>query len=168
MTYETAILISQYASRGVLVDSNILLLYFVGMVRRDRISQFPRTEHFTSKDFDLLITFLSEFTTVATTPNILTEVSSFINKLGEPDRSSCYEIFALQVSALSESYIPSQDIASTDWFFSVYGLSDCTMASLAKSNQYLVLTDDLKMASFLHLQEVDTINFNDLRLIIQF
>ncbi len=157
----------QYASKGILVDSNILLLYFVGMVRRERISQFPRTEQFTDRDFDLLITFLSDFKTVATTPNILTEVSSFINKLGEPDRSSCYELFAIELPSLSESYVPSQSIASTHWSFSTYGLTDCSMANLAKAHQYLVLTDDLKVASFLRLQGIDTINFNDLRLVIQ-
>lgn len=167
MIYETANLINQYRSKGILVDSNILLLYFVGMVRQERISQFPRTEQFTGRDFDLLLTFLSDFTTVATTPNILTEVSSFINKLGEPDRSSCYEIFAIEIPRLSESYVPSQDIASTHWSFSTYGLTDCSMANLAKKRQYLVLTDDLKVASFLHFQEVDTINFNDLRLLSQ-
>ena len=163
MTYETLALISQYTSKGILVDTNILLLYFVGMIRRARISRFNRTEQFTPQDYDLLIALLADFATVATTPNILTEVSSFINKLGEPDRTSCYINFAIEISALQESYVPSRNVVSTDWVFPTYGLTDCGIAEAAKDNQYLVLTDDLKVVSFLRLQGVSTINFNDLR-----
>lgn len=90
MTPDTFALINRYTSKGILVDTNILLLYFVGGIRRSRISQFNRTKQFNTKDYDLLIALLSDFRTVATTPNILTEVSSFIDKLGEPDRASCY------------------------------------------------------------------------------
>lgn len=167
MTREIFELIRQYARRGVLVDTNILLLYFVGMVRQERIAQFGRTEQFTPKDFDLLLTFLSNFSTVATTPGILTEVSSFINQLREPDRSACYAILALEISALQESYIPSQNVVSTDWYFAEFGLTDCGIAEVAKRHQYLVLTEDSKVANFLRLQQIDVISFKDLRLIVQ-
>ena len=144
MTYETLALISQYTSKGILVDTNILLLYFVGAIRRERISRFSRTEQFTPQDYDLLIALLADFRTVATTPNVLTEVSSFINKLAEPDRTSCYVNFALKIPALQETYVPSRDVVSTDWIFPTYGLTDCGVADTAKNSQYLVLTDDLK------------------------
>lgn len=167
MIYEISNLISQYKSKGILVDTNILLLYFVGTIRRTRISQFGRTAIFTPQDFDLLILFLSDFATVATTQSILTEVSSFINKLGEPDRTDCYNLLAIEISSLQESCIPSQDIASTEWPFAVFGLTDCGIVEAAKRHQYLVLTDDLKVANFLRSEDIDTINFNDLRLIAQ-
>lgn len=93
----------------------------------------------------------------------MTEVSSFIDKLGEPDQTSCYINFAIEIPALQEMYIPSRDVASTDWVFSTYGVTDCGIAEAAKNNQYLVLTDDFKAANLLRVQGVDTINFNDLR-----
>lgn len=65
--------------------------------------------------------------------------------------------------SLQESYIPSQDVALIDWTFPTYGLTDCGMVETARRNEYLVLTDNLKIATFLYLQNVDTINFNDLR-----
>ncbi|MEL7352962.1 MAG: PIN domain-containing protein [Cyanobacteria bacterium P01_A01_bin.116] len=165
MIYETIALINQYVSKGIVVDSNILLLYFVGLVKRSRVSQFPRTEHFTPQDFDLLVTFLSDFKSIATTPNILSEVSSFINKLREPDRSFCYEFFAVEIPSFHEIYVPSKTVASGHWSFKTYGLTDCGLSALAKQKQYLVLTDDLRFANFLHHQKIDTINFKDLRLI---
>ena len=91
-------LVNRYATKGVLVDTNILLLYFVGTVNRDRIERFKRTKTFTTNDYDVLVRLLSIFQKIVTTPNILTEVSNFINQLGEPERSRCYSIFCQRSS----------------------------------------------------------------------
>jgi len=155
-------IIRRYSSRGVLIDTNILLLYFVGASNRSRIGKFKRTKQFTAEDYDLLISFMAQFQTVATMPNILTEVSSLINQLGEPDRSDCYILFANEVSLFQEAYIRSQEIASADWSFPKYGLTDCGIAKIAP-NQYLVLTDDLKLTRYLNSLRIDTLNFNNLK-----
>lgn len=42
---------ARYRQKGILVDTNILLLWFVGAVNRDRISQFKRTQKFSPEDF---------------------------------------------------------------------------------------------------------------------
>ncbi|MEM6599222.1 MAG: hypothetical protein AAF635_13855, partial [Cyanobacteria bacterium P01_C01_bin.69] len=101
-----------------------------------------------------------------TTPNILTEVNSFINQLGEPDRTSCYALFALELPSLQESYIPSQEIAVPEWYFPIFGLTDCGIAEVAKRSEYLVLTDDSKVADFLRAQQIDIVSFDDLRALV--
>lgn len=152
----------QYASKGILVDTNILLLFFVGMLSKQRIVRFKRTEQFTADDYDLLVDTLNRFESIVTTPNVLTEVNSLINQLGEPDRSVCYRIFANKVKTLQEFYLPSQDVVSSDWGFLRYGLTDKGISTLARS-QYLVLTDDLRLSAYLYGQGIDVINFNNLR-----
>lgn len=159
---ETQRLIRQYAPKGIIVDTNVLLLYFVGTLSRQRISQFKRTDQFSETDYDLLTKRLVNFRSVVATPNILTEVSSLINQLGEPERSACYRIFASKIDSLQEFYLPSREVASLDWPFWKYGLTDCGIAVLAQG-QYLVLTDDLKAAIYLYGRGIDTINFNNLR-----
>lgn len=154
--------IIRYASKGILIDTNILLLYFIGRLNRYRIEKFKRTKRFTAKDYDILIDFIGRFNTVITTPNILTEVSSMINQLGEPERSECYVIFANEIGFLQENYVPSQSIASTHWSFQKYGLTDSGIAS-ASPGQYLVLTDDFDLARYLNSLNIDTLNFNNLR-----
>ncbi|PZO17256.1 MAG: hypothetical protein DCF25_11410 [Leptolyngbya foveolarum] len=151
-------LLRRYFSKGILVDTNILLLLFVGELGRERITKFGRTEQFTPNDYDILIDLLQRFTVIATTPNILTEVNSLLNKLGEPAR----EVFAKGLVLLEETYIPSREIASLDWSFLKYGLTDCGIAEAAQ-NKYLVLTDDLKVAVYFNQRGIDTINFNNLR-----
>ncbi|MEX0270455.1 PIN domain-containing protein [Leptolyngbyaceae cyanobacterium UHCC 1019] len=155
-------LFSQYQQKGVLVDTNILLLYFVGMTNRERIARFNRTQNFLPDDYDTLVRILSYFSKIITTPNILTEVNSLANQLGEPERTQCFTIFAQGISIFKECYLESKAVAS-DQNFPRFGLTDCSILSFAR-NQYLVLTDDLKLANHLQEQGIDTVNFNNIRI----
>ncbi len=154
-------LFARYRQKGILIDTNILLLFFVGTVNRERISKFKRTEQFVPEDYDLLVQILNYFQKIVTTPNILTEVNSLANQLGEPERSQCFTIFADGISKLEESYMTSKAIAINERF-TKFGLTDCGISNLAK-NRYLVLTDDLKLAVYLQKEAIDTINFNNIR-----
>lgn len=161
-------LISKYASKGILVDTNILLVLFFGALGPDRIATHRGTEQFTAHDYALLNITLKQFSAIVTTPNILTEVNSFINKLTEPDRSRCYGFLATALrgeidhSPLLEIYAPSKNIASPDWPFAKYGLTDCGIAEVA-SDSYLVLTDDFKVTHYLNEKGIDTISFTNLK-----
>ena len=156
-------LFAKYRQKGILIDTNILLLYLVGSVNRARISKFNRTEKFTLEDYDILLEIISFFPTRVTTPNVLTEVNSLSNQLGEPERSTCLKIFAASMSLLDEQYIDSQTISQQTEFVR-FGLTDCGIIEVAR-NQYLVLTDDLKLAGHLLSQGIDTVNFNNLRIL---
>lgn len=161
MRNEVSSLFARYRQKGILIDTNILLLYFVGTTNRGRISRFNRTQQFVPEDYDLLLQILNYFQKVVTTPNILTEVNSLANQLGEPERSQCFTYFAYSISAWEEFYIQSRESATSVQFVK-FGLTDCGILNLAR-NQYLVLTDDLKLASYLQKEGIDTINFNNIR-----
>lgn len=161
MKDEISSLFARYQQKEILIDTNILLLYFVGTVNRERISRFKRTQQFVPENYDLLVQILDSFQKIVTTPNILTEVNSLANQLGEPERSRCFTIFAEGISKLEESYISSKAIATNERF-TKFGLTNFGISNLAK-NQYLVLTDDLKLAVYLQKEAIDTINFNNIR-----
>lgn len=91
----TISLLESYRQKGILVDTNILLLYFVGSVNPKRISQFKRTNQFNVDDFQLLVQILGYFQKIVTTPNILTEVSNLTGQLTEPEKSSCFNALAM-------------------------------------------------------------------------
>ncbi|WP_016952269.1 PIN domain-containing protein [Anabaena sp. PCC 7108] len=159
-------LISRYHQKGILIDTNILLLFLVGSVNKERITKFNRTQQFIPEDYELLLEFMGKFQKLVTTPNILTEVNSLANQLGEPERSQCFAIFARfvqNVDILNEHYIKSQEAVSADKFIK-FGLTDSGIFTLAQS-KYLVLTDDLKLANYLQNVEVDVINFNNIRVL---
>lgn len=155
---------SRFRQKGILIDTNILLLYFIGTVNPERISRFNRTQQFIPEDYELLLKILKFFQKVVTTPNVLTEVNSLANQLGEPERSQCFTIFAQfaqSVDFCNEHYIKSQNAVSAEKFVK-FGLTDCRILALAREN-YLVLTDDLKLANYLQSVEIDVINFNNIR-----
>lgn len=155
-------LFAQYRQKGILIDTNILLLYFVGSVNRERISKFNRTQQFTPEDYDILLGIINFFSKRVTTPNILTEVSSLSNQLGEPERSICSRLFSVNISLLDEHYISSTTTSRRTEFIR-FGLTDCGILEVAQ-NHYLVLTDDLKLSVHLQSQGIDVINFNNLRI----
>ena len=156
-------LLNAYRSKGVLVDSNLLLLYFVGLFDPSRISTFKRTASFSAGDFHLLNKLLGQFHRVVTTPNILTEVNSLSNQLPERAKETYYFVFSRVVTVLEEHYVRSAQ-AVTLPSFARFGLTDSAITELARS-QYLVLTDDLKLAIYLQTNGVDAINFNHLRVL---
>ena len=154
-------LLNRYRNKGILIDTDILLLLIVGSSNRKRISQFKRTQQFIPEDYDLLIKLIDLFPTIITTPNILTEVNSLTNQIGEPERSKCFAIFAQLISEIEECALSSQEIVKNNGFIK-FGLTDCGIIELSK-NQYLVLTDDFKLFNYLQNLEIDSINFNHLR-----
>jgi len=69
-------------------------------------------------------------------------------------------VFAQSLSIVSERYMESISVSKIPGFHA-YGLADIGIISLAK--QYLVLTDDLRLASFATDNGIDVINFNHIR-----
>jgi hypothetical protein len=68
-------LIAKHQAKGVLVDTNLLVLLLVGLVNKRRILDFKRTQNFTIEDFDLLSRLISWFGKLFTTPHVLSQVS---------------------------------------------------------------------------------------------
>jgi hypothetical protein len=54
-------LIKKHQAQGVLVDSNLLVLFLVGKVNKRRILDFKRTQNFTIEDFELLARLIVGF-----------------------------------------------------------------------------------------------------------
>ncbi len=155
-------LMQRYRSRGILVDTNILLLHFVGSFDRSLVARFKRTERFTIRDFSLLEGMLARFDRVVTTPNVLSEVNSLSNVLRGVARDGYFAEFARKIVTLHEEYVVSADVARHDCF-SRLGLTDSGILHLVK-DKYLVLTDDFRLYGILDKAGIDAVNFNHLRL----
>lgn len=76
-------LIRKHRSKGVLVDANLLVRFFVGSVNRRRIAGFKRTRQFTPADYDLLVALLRWFGNVIVTPHILGQASDLSDLSGD-------------------------------------------------------------------------------------
>ena len=153
--------IQQYRSREVLVDANLLLLYFVGALRPDLISSFNRTSAYRTEDFALLETIFTYFKKFATTPHILTEVSNLMGQCQEPLRSELRGYLARAIQPWGEPLISSRKLTQAAHFIK-FGLTDTAIAELA-GRSHLVLTDDHSLAGFLESRRAGVLRFANLR-----
>lgn len=154
-------LIQRYSRVGVIFDTNILLLYFVGTYNQDLIPKFKRTKIFTVEDYNLLVGLLGRVEKIITTPNILTEVSNLSGQLSENLKFDYFEKFATGIALLDEHYLSSDEISRMDEF-SKFGLTDAGILHIARGN-YLVITDDFRLSQYLQKIGVDALNFNHIR-----
>ncbi|MCB0211663.1 MAG: hypothetical protein KDJ52_20160 [Anaerolineae bacterium] len=154
-------LIQKYKTKGIIVDSNLLLFYLIGAIDLGRIKQFHRTKNFAEEDFTTLQNILQNFNTIVTTPNILTEVSNFLGQLKKDLHALYYRGFANSIDLLDERYVASNEVAKMPGFSWLH-LTDSGIVDLAK-NAYLVITVDAPLAVYLGRQGIDVINFNHIR-----
>lgn len=84
-------LLEKHRGRGVLVDSNLLVLFITGSVNRRRIQTSKRTSGFTDEDFDLLVRLIDHFGKLIATPHVLSQVSDLTDlKADELRRAACW------------------------------------------------------------------------------
>lgn len=154
-------LISQYSKSGVLVDTNLLLLYFIGGHAPHRIGS-KRLQTFALSDLEILRTVLASFSKIVTTPHVLSEVSNFIGQITPEEWiPSAFEHFARGIDLMEEKFTPIESIYNTQAFLN-HGVADAGIVSLAQT-PYLVLTDDLPLANRLESIGSGVLNFNHLR-----
>lgn len=154
-------LLERYRSKGLLIDTNLLLVYFVGCYNPSYIPKFKRTITFTIEDFDILERAFVFFSKIVTTPNILTEVNSFSNQLPEAIKTDYYAKAIEQIVSIEEHYKESSKVCALE-HFKKFGLTDSGIIDLVR-DKYLVLTDDFRLSNYLQAVNIDVINFNHIR-----
>ncbi len=160
MTNQLDLILAQHKNKTVILDTNILLVYLVGRVNPEQIEKFNRTNsRYCAEDFEVLDNLLSKFTKFATTPNILTEVSNLGGQLSGDVKVAFFNLLSIFIQETNEQYISSSEI-SKDMLFVKFGITDRGIFELVKTEKYLVITDDRKLAGNL---ENYSINFNNLR-----
>ncbi len=99
-------LIARYRKAGILVDTNLLLLLFMGNFQPARITTFKRTQQFVEEDFQLLMLLLGYFDKIITTPNILTEVSNLSGQLEGNLKLAYFLSMVNIIGGLEEEFTP--------------------------------------------------------------
>jgi hypothetical protein len=151
-------LIKKYERKGLLLDTVLAILLVVGGHDRKLIGRDKRLSQFIPEDFDALISFIKAFNKMITTPNVLTEINNLVGHLSASDFPFK---FAKYIELMDEYYVPSKKICNSELFRDV-GITDASLADLGK-DQYLILTDDLRLVGKLEKRSIDVINFNHIR-----
>ena len=161
-------LATQYRNRGLLLDTSPLLLLYLGLYAPEQIERFPRTrsEGFTRKDYEFILTFAGGFNRLITTPHILTEVSNFLGQLHGHVRDGCFEAFARHVTEVTtHEQLPTAEKLARKAEFVPFGITDTSIAEVA-AETYLVLTTDARLNTHLARQGIASLNYNNFRLLL--
>lgn len=161
MKHQLNSLISSYSRKGLFIDSNLLLLLYIGVINCDFIPKYKRTNKYLKEDHEILVRFLSAFNKIVTTPNVLTEVHNLANSLSGSYRDRFAEIFAKGIEVLKEEYIESSTLIRDGIFFK-FGLTDSGIYRLVKG-KYLLITDDFPLSQYAIKNGVDVVSFNHIR-----
>jgi len=129
-------------SRAVLVDSNLLLVWIIGMVEPSHVKDFSRTSAYTEDDFNLLIEYLDRFDIVVILPNVATEVNSLFGKLTGKYLLAAHAILAQGIREWSERYVPSADAVDVPAFAHL-GITDSAIIIAAREGMQIITDDSL-------------------------
>jgi hypothetical protein len=156
-------LIESYQTKGLLIDSNLALLYLVGGhdLRLIGDGKYNKLSNYDLKDYHLLVRLKKIFRKAVTTPHILTEVSNLACDLPEQTKSACLKEFHATFVEIDELPIVSMEAARWEGFHFL-GLTDSGLALV--SRDYLIVTDDARLVKKLNEAGLEALNFNHLRM----
>jgi predicted nucleic acid-binding protein len=146
---------------GLLIDTNLLVLYVVGAVNRDRIKTFKRTSRYSKADYELLVRVIGQFEPLFTVAHVLAEVSNLTDLPGF-ERSQARSVLKNAIGLLTEPEMPSQR-AVDDPLYEALGLVDAAIGAVARASGCKVLTDDLDLYLHLCRDGVEALNFAHLQ-----
>jgi hypothetical protein len=154
-------LIEKHRAKGVLVDTNLLVLFLVGTVNKRRILDFKRTQSFAIKDFELLRRLIAWFGKLIATPHLLSQVSDLVDLPGKELRQIRQLFKTVVEQHVEESYDESRVLVA-DPDFARLGLTDAAIATVC-SRGILVLTSDVQLQLALQRRNADALNFQHVR-----
>ena len=148
--------------KGVIVDTNLLLLLLIGLYDPAYISQFKRTHEFTRDDFEILRGFLSKFERVLLTPHVLAEVSNFCFEIPENRLKFLIEKTIATLRNLGETNVSKELILESEGY-PKFGVTDASILLSAKSEGSLIFTKDRALAGYGEKIGLRTLHFDYLR-----
>ena len=148
-------------ARGILIDTNLIVLLIVGSVNRDRIPHFKRTSGYTPADWDLLTGILEQIPRRYAIPHILSEVSALTDLKG-PGLEIAKDILHNWILLVQELPISSLDACASPYYQRL-GLTDAALGVAAKQLGCSVVTSDSDLYVALSEEGTPVVKFDHLR-----
>lgn len=157
-------LIIRYRDKGVLIDTNLLLVLLVGNVDPRLVGRSCRTEEYTRKDYELIRDLLVRFNRLITIPQVLAETGNFL-KRNCPTANTMLDLhLELRFFTLiaRESRSLSKRIVAHPAFPQL-GYTDAAIIHAAARGSHLILTNDGPLQGLASGCGLDVLPFDWLR-----
>lgn len=155
-------LVARNRSRGVAVDTALLMLLAVGQYERGYISKFKRTAQYSDEDYDILNRFLGGFNRLILSPHVLCEASNQSFQIPQARLGSYLGHFLSLISKLEEVYVPKESII-TNSYVRRLGVTDTGLIISCVERGCLLLTTDRTLVGLARKEGVDVFHFDEIR-----
>lgn len=147
----------------LLLDTNLLMLLFIGGKDTSLIARAKTLSAFSVEDYDLLIDIIrnNAFVRLITTPHIMTEVSNLLGRERSPIREIGRKAMAEFMDKCVERTDDSAYLVSNP-VFERLGLTDVAITVAAEQPAF-VLTADVDLYIHMSRLGLPTENFNHIR-----
>lgn len=152
------------ASRnGLILDSNLLIIYLVGLYRKELVKDFLPGKCLES-DFDIIKWMVQRYRLqCVVTPQILAEVSNLtFDRFQNPLLRQYLDRVIGFVRASDEEYTHKNDLLDK-YHLPKLGFADSSIIEASKNRGYLVVTEDFDLYGILLREHCPVININHLR-----
>lgn len=158
-------LIRRHRDTGILVDTNMLMVYLVGLLNPRWVDHVGAGRGYTKVDFEFLSLVFGEFKKLVLTPAILAEVSN-LSRSRLPSTERFFELLAqlLPSSAFVEQFANVGTVAVARGFVP-FGFTDATIEEIGASG-IPVFTDDATLYDYLASRNVEVFNYNHIRMFV--
>jgi len=163
MTNQWNLLLSEYCNKGIITDTNLMLVYIVGIYDRDYIPRFKRTDIYTD-DFENIHSVLNCFRKKIVTCHILAELSNFSMQIHNHRLANYFSFFVQALREADEEHLDKDSILD-HCLLPKIGVTDLGIIEAAKRYECLIFTDDFPLAGYAQKMHLGVLNLNHIRTI---
>lgn len=129
--------------KGLIIDTNLLLLYFVGCYSPNLIYTCKFTHEYTEDDFKKIKFLVEYFRNIYITPQILAEISNISKK----ERSCSWfqnylDLLIKIIKGINEEHIKVKQLLNQPALLKIIGFTDLSLIQLAKKYKLAIITND--------------------------
>jgi len=154
--------LENFYNRGIIVDTNLLILFLVGKYDIDYISKFKITYKYSIEDFEILRDFVVKFKKIIITPHILAELSNLSMKITENRLKEYFKYFIEILKKSDEINIDKNSILLSKYVDKI-GITDVGIMLASENNDLLFITDEFRLANISEYEGIKVLNFNHIR-----
>lgn len=134
-----SVLLGRYPYKGVVIDTQLLVLYLVGIFNPNDIKNNKRTCDYSLTDFNLLLKVMQAYSKIIITQSVLAETTNHLDTLNRKYNTTFYSTIANILTQFEAMDTKTKDVL-TGPTFSKLGFTDASLDILSK--EYVVLTHD--------------------------
>lgn len=145
-------------NKEIILDTNIFVLYIIGLINPAKISKHRRTSAYNKDSFEDLKLILSNFGRIIICPNIVTEIDNLLNNdLYGDDKFEYFKVLNSILKNSIEKYVKSCRVIEK-LEFQYVGLTDAVLLEMAK-NCNLLVSGDSELCDIARSNNINVFDF---------